>query len=234
MTETPETPIVDDIIDTPEEAGGVFADVLTILRMLLMPVVVYLIWRGWQPVEKDGIDLGLTLLASFLFVIAAATDIFDDYLGGTSRSAYRKFGYLDDIADTVLVIGVLAALLFVTARAGYLSWTFAIPAGVLIAREVVIGLFKGFELSRYGWPDTLLSNAKAGLAMLATCLLLASPWLQSWIDRLRAGDDVAAVFAATSPWVWVVGEVILWIAALLSLITAAQILRTDFRAAAND
>lgn len=227
-------PIVDDIIDTPEEVGGVFADVLTWLRMLLMPLIVYIIWRAWQPVAEGGINLTLTLLASFLFIIAAATDILDDYFGGTSRSAFRKFGYLDDIADTVLVIGVLTALLFVTGRAGYLSWTFVIPAVVLIAREVTIGLFKGFELSRYGWPDSRLSTAKAALAMFATCLLLASPWLQNWIDTARAGNNVVEVFANASPWVWVAGEVLLWIAAVLSIMTAVRILRTDFSARDND
>jgi len=53
--------------------------------------------------------LSLTLLASTLFAIAAFTDIFDDFLGGNERSIHRRFGYLDDIADTVLVVGTLAA-----------------------------------------------------------------------------------------------------------------------------
>jgi len=90
----------DDIIDTPEEAGGAFADALTFLRIMLMPLIAFLIWKGWQPVAAGGIDLGLTLLASALFCIAALTDIFDDFLGGNERSIYRRFGFLDDIADT--------------------------------------------------------------------------------------------------------------------------------------
>lgn len=70
--------------------------------------------------------------------------------------------------------------------------------------------------------------------MLATCLLLASPWLQAWIDRMKAGEDkVADVFATSSPGVWIAGMVILWIAAILSLITAVILFRTDF-ATAND
>jgi phosphatidylglycerophosphate synthase len=219
----------DENIDSPEAAGGAFADALTWLRMLLMPVVVFLIWKGWQPVEAGGIDLGLTILASVLFAIAAITDIFDDFMGGNERSIHRRFGYLDDVADTVLVVGTLAALLFVVARANFLSWTFMIPAVILIGREVVVGLLKGFELSRYILPDTRLSNWKSGLSMLATCLLLASPWLQTWFDKIRAGEaHVAEVFATTSPWVWIAGEVCLWIAALLSVVTAIAIFRMDF------
>jgi len=225
---------IDDVIDTAQEAGGAFADALTWLRMLLMPVVAVLIWKGWQPVSEGGIDLGLTLLASALFAIAALTDIFDDFLGGNERSIHRRFGYIDDIADTVLIVGTLTALLIAVARAEMMSWTFLIPAVVLIGREIIVGLFKGFELTRYIFPETLLSNLKSGLAMLGTCLLLASPWLQTWIDRLRAGEDrVAEVFASTSPWIWVVGEIALWVAAIISIVTALTLFRTDL-SAAND
>jgi len=224
----------EDTIDNPKAAGGAFADALTWLRILIMPLVAFLIWKGWQPVAVGGIDLGLTLLASALFAIAALTDIFDDFLGGNERSVHRKFGFLDDIADTVLVVGTLIALIFVVNRAGLMSWMFLVPAGILIGRELIVGLLKGFELSRYFLPDTLLSNMKSGVSMLATCLLLASPWLQVWVDRIMAGEDqVAEVFATGSPGVWIAGQILLWVAALLSIITAVHLFKTDFTAA-ND
>lgn len=224
----------DDNIDNPKAAGGAFADALTWLRMLLMPLVAFLIWKGWQPVEQGGIDMSLTLLASALFVVAALTDVFDDFLGGGERSVHRRFGYLDDVADTVLVVGTLVALLFVVHRAGYMSWTFLVPAVILIGRELIVGLFKGFELARFIVPDTLLSNLKSGLSMLGTCLLLASPWLQVWVDRARAGTDkVEETFATASPAVWVTGEICIWVAAALSIVTAIALFRTDF-SAAND
>lgn len=223
------TNIPNDIIDTAEEAGGAFADALTWLRMLIMPVVAFLIWKGWQPAEAGGIDLGLTVLASVLFAIAAITDIFDDFLGGNARSIHRRFGYLDDVADTVLIVGTLATLLFVISRADMLSWTFLVPAVILIGREIFVGLFKGFEMSRFVIPDTLLSNLKSGLSMLATCLLLASPWLQAWIDKMRAGpENIVEVFGASSRMIWTTGQIALWIAAFLSIITAVVIFRMDF------
>jgi len=195
----------DDNIQSVKAAGGAFADALTWLRMLLMPLVVFLVWKGWQPVEAGGIDMPLTLLASALFAIAAFTDIFDDFLGGNSRSLHRRFGYLD-----------------------------LTPVVILIGREIIVGLLKGFELSRYVLPNTLMSNLKSGLSMLGTCLLLASPWLQVWIDRLRADvENVAGTFAEASPIVWVTGEVILWIAALFSILSAIALFKADF-SAAND
>lgn len=224
----------DDSIDSPKAAGGAFADALTLLRIMIMPLVAFLIWKGWQPVDAGGIDVGLTLLASALFAIGALTDIFDDFLGGNERSVHRRFGYLDDVADTVLVVGTLLALLYVVHRAGLMSWLLLVPAAILIGRELIVGLFKGYELSRFYFPDSLLSNFKSGLSMLATCLLLASPWLQSWVDRMMAGEDkVAEVFATSSPTIWIAGQLILWAAAILSVITAVGIFRTDF-SAAND
>ncbi len=224
----------DDSIDSPKAAGGAFADALTLLRIMIMPLVAFLIWKGWQPVDAGGIDVGLTLLASALFAIGALTDIFDDFLGGNERSVHRRFGYLDDVADTVLVVGTLLALLYVVHRAGLMSWLLLVPAAILIGRELIVGLFKGYELSRFYFPDSLLSNFKSGLSMLATCLLLASPWLQSWVDRMMAGEDkVAEVFATSSPMIWIAGQLILWAAAILSVITAVGIFRTDF-SAAND
>lgn len=224
----------DDTLDSPKAVGGALADALTWLRILIMPLVAFLIWKGWQPVEAGGINIGLTLLASALFAIGALTDIFDDFLGGNERSVHRRFGYLDDVADTVLVVGTLSALLFVIHRAGLMSWFFLVPASILIGREMIVGLFKGFELSRYIFPDTLLSNLKSGLSMLATCLLLASPWLQTWIDGMLAGKDkVAEVFATSSPTIWIAGTLILWVAAILSIVTAVGVFRADFTTA-ND
>ncbi|WP_409433625.1 CDP-alcohol phosphatidyltransferase family protein [Litorimonas sp. RW-G-Af-16] len=213
-----------DAIST-ADAGGAFADGLTLVRILLTPVVMFLIYRAWTP---TGIDTTLTALASFLFAIAAISDIIDDFLGGSAKSAFRKFGYLDDIADTVLVVGTLLALLFVVHRAGILAWPFTVPAVILIGREVIVGLLKGFELHRFGWPDNVLSSAKTGFAMLGTCLLLASPWLTQWVDMARANEDnVMQIFNSNSPMIWIVGQVVLWIAALFSILSAIKIFRAN-------
>lgn len=203
------------------ETGGALADGLTFIRIMVTPVVMALILWAWP-------DTQIAILASVLFVIAALTDIFDDFFGGAARGATRRYGYLDDIADTVLIIGVLVALAIVLLRNGMVSWTWLVPFAVLIGRELFIGLFKGFELARYGWPDNRLSNAKAGFAMLGTALLVASPWLTQGFDMMRAGNEGAmAVYDQASPLIWVIGTVILWIAALFSLLSGYKILTTE-------
>ena len=155
--------------------GGALADALTLIRLVLTPIIMMVIIKGWP-------NLDMAVLASVLFIVAALTDFFDDYFGGTEMAVHRKFGWFDDIADILLVIGTLAAMLYVTHKNGLLAWTFAIPAGVIIIREILVGLVKGYEMTKTGWPETKFGDLKNGLVMLGTCLLVASPWLTTWID----------------------------------------------------
>ena len=206
--------------------GGALADALTLIRLVLTPIIMMVIIKGWP-------NLDMAVLASVLFIVAALTDFFDDYFGGTEMAVHRKFGWFDDIADILLVIGTLAAMLYVTHKNGLLAWTFAIPAGVIIIREILVGLVKGYEMTKTGWPETKFGDLKNGLVMLGTCLLVASPWLTTWIDRAIAGPDNAMeVYGSTSPYVWLIGEGILWFAAIVSVLTGFKLLTTKI--VAND
>ena len=212
-----------------EETGGAFADGLTLIRILLTPAIMFLIYKAWGRDEEGFIyiDVTLTTLASFLFLIAALTDIFDDYFGGTETSVFRRFGHWDDVADTILCTGTLAALLFVTHRAGFLAWPFAVPALIIIAREILVGFVKGKQISIYGWPDNFLSSAKSFFIMLGVCILVATPWLTQWFDALRANEaNVVDVFNNASPMIWVIGEIALWIGAVFSILSAIKIFKT--------
>lgn len=200
--------------------GGAFADGLTLIRLALTPIIMLVIIRGWP-------NLSMAVLASALFIIAAMTDFFDDYFGGTEMAVHRKFGWFDDIADIILVTGTLAAMLFVTHKHGLLAWTFLVPAGLIILREALVGLVKGYEMTKTGWPETRYGDLKNGLVMLGTCLLVASPWLTTWIDRFMAsGDNAMDVYGSTSPYVWLIGEGILWLSAIVSVVTGFKLLTT--------
>ena len=248
-----------------KKAGGAFADGLTLVRLFLTPLVMYLIIaKGWP-------RLDIALLASVLFAIAALTDIFDDMTGGTETSIYRKFGWFDDIADTVLMIGTLIAMLWVfyfTQGSDYLSngeiiqdvkpavpMLFVITASIIIVREIFVGLFKGFAMTKVRGQANKLGNIKTAFIMLGTCILLASPWLSSWINGLSGNEDPSTVsrdiaeevmnnsanvdmsvfgqFVDTSNYVWNFGLAVLWIGAILSVISAV-LLFTQNESAAND
>ncbi len=216
------------------EAGGAFADGLTLVRVLLTPIIMFVIIKAWSG-DASGLEGGtplnilnikLVFLASFLFVVAAVTDFLDDYFGGNAQTSERQFGWIDDIADSLLIGGTLLALLWVTNKAGLLSWTFAIPAAAFIGRDIILALVKGFEMSKYGLVETRLGDIKSALAMLGTCILVAAPWLSNLVDNWRAtnAEDMLSVYGAASTWVWNAGLAILWGAAILALVTGWKVL----------
>lgn len=209
--------------------GGAFADGLTLARLAVTPLIMALVIWNWP-------DPQVAILATFLFIIGSVTDIFDDWFGGAARSAARHYGWLDDIADTVLSVGVLVSLSIVLSLNGLMHWAFFVPVAALILREILVGLVRGYELSRFGWPDNPWSNAKAGFSMLGVALLLSSPWLTLWLDRWRAGDDNAmAVYDTGSPLIWILGQGALWVAVIFSLISGYKILTTrQAKASLND
>ena len=185
QSDTNETPHIE------RQKGGGFADVLTLLRALLTPIIMLIIIKGWPHPTYAAI-------ASALFIFAALTDIFDDYFGGTETSQRRSFGWFDDIADIILVIGTLIAMSWVIHKAGWLNWLIAVPIAIFIGKEILTGMLKGFELSNLNPIEDNLATAKNALSMLAASVLLASPWITTWLDSLRADDDPFAVYNEAS------------------------------------
>lgn len=215
--------------------GGAFADGLTCIRIALTPLIMFVIIKAWSAKPDDpmgfvSLNLEWVLLASILFVIAALTDILDDFIGGGARAEGRRLGWIDDIADSVLVSGTLLALAWVSYTAGLLHWSFYVPVAALIGRDILIGIIKGHQLSKFGLLESRLGDIKGALAMLSVCILVASPWLSNVLDGLRAGNTAEGamhIYNNPSPWVWIIGVSILWVAALLSLITGLKILATS-------
>lgn len=211
-----------------KKAGGAFADGLTLIRALLVPVIMFvIIGMGWPG------NLQASLLACILFAIAAATDIFDDMSGGTEDAPHRTLGWFDDIADQLLIWGTLLSMTFVIAKAGVLGWAFAIPAGIILLRDALVAALKGNSLRKQGWPETRFSNLKTALTFVAVAILLASPWLTSILQNMEGSGDPVKVWGSNAPMIWFIGQTLLWLAALFSIYTGIKIL-TGKAGAAND
>lgn len=226
-----EVPLSDTAPKTNQNSA--LADGLTLVRICLTPVIMFVIIKAWsaKPSDIDGfvsLDLKLVLLASLLFVIAAITDVLDDVFGGNADAGGRKLGWFDDIADSLLIIGTLLALTWVVGKAGLLHWSFAAPVLILVLRDIVVGLIKSYKFSKSGFQEAWLGDLKNGLAMLATCILVAAPWLSNLVDSFRVGraEDISLVYNSSITLVWNSGLVILWIAALLSIYTGKKLLIT--------
>ena len=108
---------------------------LTIIRMVLTPVFVYLFLID-DPIYK--------LVASIIFFIAAFTDWYDGYFARRFQSVTRWGQFMDPLADKILV----SSALFVFAYLGYVFWWMII---IIISRDALVTYLRSFAL-RIGKP----------------------------------------------------------------------------------
>jgi len=147
-------------------------------------------------------------VACFLFIAAAITDFFDGYFARRRNSVSSLGRFLDPIADKLLVAAVL---LMLTAfhRVSQLS---VLPALVILLREILVsGLREFLAELRVGMPVSALAKWKTGLQMTALPLLLVGDQAPSWIPAQS------------------LGEVFLWIAAVLTLVTGWDYLQAGLK-----
>ena len=139
------------------------------------------------------------LIAAVLFIIASITDYFDGYLA-RARGETSAFGrLLDPIADKLLVTSALVVLLakpdMVVCKLSF------IPVIVILCREILVsGLREFLREVNVGMPVTRLAKWKTGFQMTALSMMLLKGF-----------------------WYWgEIGEVLLWIAGVLTFITGYQ------------
>ena len=179
-------------------------NMLTLSRIAVIPVMVVL-----AAIRTPGTDFA----ACVVFSLAAITDYFDGKLArdyGTTSDLGRM---LDPIADKLLV-GAALMMLVGTNR---LSHAGLYPAIVIMLREILVsGLREYLAGMRIGLPVTSLAKWKTGFQMGALGVLLA-------------GNASARLLGV--PWlpVTVIGEVMLFTAAALTLVTGWDYLLAGLR-----
>jgi cardiolipin synthase len=153
------------------------------------------------------------LAACLVFVAAAATDYLDGALA-RRRNAVSDLGrMLDPIADKLLV----GATLMLLAGFGRLSDWALVPATLILLREILVSGLREYLGERHvGLPVSRLAKWKTGTQMGALAALLA-------------GDSGASVLALAALPVTAIGEVLLWVAAGLTLVTGWDYLRIGIR-----
>jgi cardiolipin synthase len=184
-------------------------NLLTLSRIAAIPVLVLL--------AALRVPLG-DLAACIVFSAAAITDYFDGKLA-RERQQTSNFGrMLDPIADKLLV----GAALMLLAGMGRLTDLGLFPAIVILLREILVsGLREYLAGLAVGLPVTRLAKWKTGFQMGA-------------LGTLLAGDTAAAVLHLSFLPVSVIGEVMLWTAAVLTMITGWDYLRAGLRHAGSD
>ncbi len=148
------------------------------------------------------------ILAFILFVLAAISDWYDGYLARQTSSTSVFGRVFDSIADKLLVSGTLLALVF-TGRCGK---ELIFPILVIILREFFIAGLREYLLrvgeSKPGIQDNLM--AATNLARIKTALQMAA------IGMLI----IPRTFM--HPYLGILGGLVLWIAAGISVYTAWQ------------
>jgi cardiolipin synthase len=179
-------------------------NLLTLSRIAAIPLLVAL-----ATIRAPWADLA----ACALFSAAAITDYFDGKLA-RERQQTSAFGrMLDPIADKLLV----GAALMLLAGMGQLSASGLLPAIVILLREILVsGLREYLAGLAVGLPVTKLAKWKTGFQMGA-------------LGTLLAGDSGAAVLGLTFLPVSLIGELMLWTAAVLTMITGWDYLQAGLR-----
>ena len=172
---------------------------LTFMRILVIPGVVASF--SFPGVFAAWVGCGL-------FVAASVTDWFDGYLARKFKSTSSLGRIFDPIADKLLV----AATLLMMAAYDRLGYTGLWPAVIILCREVLVsGLREFLAEIKVGLPVTRLAKWKTGIQMTAIPMLMVadySPWFCYFGE---------------------VGEVLIWIAALLTVITGYDYLRAGLK-----
>ena len=183
-------------------------NLLTISRIAAIPVLV-----AFAAIGTPWADMA----ACIVFSAAAITDYFDGKIA-RDRGVTSSFGrMLDPIADKLLV----GAALMLLAGLDRLSHAALYPAIVIMLREIMVsGLREYLAELRIGLPVTRLAKWKTGFQMGA-------------LGTLLAGDTGASAIGLGTLPISLLGEIGLWVAAVLTLMTGWDYLQAGLRHASQ-
>ncbi len=188
-------------LSSPKSRHLSLPNILTYGRVVAVPVVAALLF--WP--EHDW----ARWTALGIFAVAAITDFLDGYLARVWSQQSALGRMLDPIADKLLVS---TCLLMLAADQQINSWTLW-AAIVILAREILVSGLREFLAELHvSLPVSAVAKWKTTLQLVAIGFLIAGP----------AGEKVL-------PGTEIIGLVLLWIAAILTLYTGWDYLRAGFK-----
>ena len=140
---------------------GTIPNILTLIRIILIPVLVMVFYMPGQWTYQ---------LSAAIFGIAALTDLLDGYLARRWNQTSPFGAFLDPVADKLMV--AVALVLLVQDNPVPL---FAIPAAIIIGREIAISALREWMAeigARTKVAVSIVGKLKTTLQMIAILLLL--------------------------------------------------------------
>ena len=180
-------------------------NLLTLSRILAVPILVFLLWR------PSPVDYGVTFI---LYCVVGVTDYLDGYLGRAQGLTSRLGQFLDPIADKIMVAAVL--IMLISSRKSNpvpeIAGLNIIAGLVILLREIIVsGLREYLAGLQVSVPVSALAKWKTTAQLVALGALILGGALPDM------------------PWVHDFGIACLWIAAALTLISGYDYLRTGLR-----
>lgn len=178
-------------------------NLLTWLRILFIPLMagVFYLPDGWVTPHEAN------FLAAAFFGVAALTDWFDGYLARALGQTSAFGAFLDPVADKLMVAAALIVLIDIDRVAPLIGL-------IIIGREITISALREW-MAKAGKSASVavsfVGKLKTTAQMVAIVLLLY------WTPV--AGLPIALI-----------GEILIWIAALLTLVSMAYYLAMAVRA----
>lgn len=183
-------------LDDPPAGDGIVPDRFGPSALLTPANLVTLARLALVPLLIAQIIADRVSWGTFIFAfLLAATDGVDGYIARRQGST-RSGAFLDPLADKALVLGAMFALVAADAM-----WWF--PVAIIAVRELVISVYRSW------W-------GRRGLAVPA-----------SWMGKVKTFSQELAVGAVIAPLTADnigLGEILLWVAVALTLISGAQYL----------
>ena len=180
-------------------------NLLTLSRILAVPILVFLLWR------PSPVDYAVTFV---LYCVVGITDYLDGYLARAQGLTSRLGQFLDPIADKIMVAAVL--IMLISSRKANpvpeIASLNIIAALVILLREIIVsGLREYLAGLQVSVPVSALAKWKTTAQLVA-------------LGALILGGAVPDM-----PWVHNLGIACLWIAAALTLISGYDYLRTGLK-----
>ncbi|CUH66117.1 CDP-diacylglycerol--glycerol-3-phosphate 3-phosphatidyltransferase [Thalassovita gelatinovora] len=205
-------------------------NILTVIRLLAAPGVAVMFLYFTRPYAD--------WFALMLFVGAAVTDWFDGYLARLWGQESKIGTMLDPIADKAMVV---IALMVIVGYSSMSPWL-VLPATVILFREVFVSGLREYLGDTAGTLKvTKLAKWKTTFQMVAIATLFAQGVFEHYLGMSTQGmdqiivtdilegreEDIHGLGWKLRGMIWAgnVGLVLLWIAALLTLITGADYFR---------
>lgn len=177
---------------------------MTLLRILAIPVFIAVYYADFP---------GHYFTSSLIFILACITDYLDGYFARKFDQCTPFGAFIDPVADKILVTVALVML-----AANFASPWFVIPAAIMVAREILISALREW-MAENNQRDIVavgyLGKVKTTVQMIAIIVLLAS-------------DPQGAA------WLWGLGYVLIYAAAILTLLSMGQYLKNAWSVLSAD